>query len=170
METDDYVFFYSHQAQLIGCFMSQWYISKFSEEINGKTYNFSCAEQSMMFKKALLFKDMITANKILATSSQLEIKRLGRQVKNFNQGIWDKNKFDFVVASNIQKFSQNAEIRKKLLDTQNKTLVEASPYDKIWGIGMSFSDPNVLDSKKWKGSNLLGKALMKVRENLANIR
>lgn len=89
---------------------------------------------------------------------------MGRSVRNFDDTLWDKVKFNIVVEGNYLKFSQNRELGKYLKDTGSKILVEASPYDRIWGIGMRESDPNASNPKYWKGQNLLGQALMKVRE------
>ncbi len=93
-------------------------------------------------------------------------KELGRMVSNYNQDVWDKHKFDIVVNANYLKFTQDETLKELLLDTGDKTIVEASPYDTIWGIGLSCDDDRVLDESKWKGENLLGKAIMKVRTRL----
>ena len=94
----------------------------------------------------------------------MKIKSLGRRVTPFNQQLWEKERFKIVVVGNMLKFNQDDRLRKKLKDTGNKTLVEAAPRDKIWGIGISVKDAQA--GKKWKGQNLLGKALMKVRKKL----
>ncbi len=140
--------------------LCQWYSSKFIE--NGIT--FDCCEQYMMYQKAILFNDEETANKILNTSKPREQKNLGRQVKNFDQKIWDEHKENIVYQGNYLKFSQNEDLKEYLIDTFPYMLVEANKYDKIWGIGMFAYDPNILDTSKW-GLNLLGKTLMKVRDN-----
>ena len=118
----------------------------------------------MMAQKALLFKDQETFEKIMNSKIPKEIKELGRQVKNFSSEIWNKKKFEIVTNGNIAKFSQNEKLKSFLLNTKNKILVEASPYDTIWGIGMSEDDKDILDENKWKGQNLMGKAIMKARE------
>lgn len=141
-------------------FLSQWYKSNFIDD-DGTTYN--CAEQYMMAQKALLFGDNEIFCKIMNETNPYNIKNLGKLVRNFNDETWNKNKFDIVYNGNLLKFSQNEELKQKLLDTENKILVEASPYDKIWGIGLSVSDKDFYNPILWKGENLLGKILMKVR-------
>ena len=163
-EKEKYIFFWSHQEKNEGevtkkC-LSQWYNCMF--EIDGIKYY--TAEQYMMSQKALAFNDKETYSKIMEEKEPREYKKLGRQVKNFDSTIWDKKKFEAVIKGNIAKFSQNEKLKEFLLNTQEKILVEASPYDKIWGIGMDENDKDILDPSKWKGENLLGKALMKVRE------
>lgn len=129
-------------------------------------FTFTSAEQYMMYMKAVTFKDFDIADKILNETVPKKIKALGRKVKNFKNKKWNSVKFDIVKEGNIYKFSQNKDLKKALRDTGDKILVEASPYDRIWGIGMGRSNPDVYDPSKWKGQNLLGKALMDVREYL----
>jgi ribA/ribD-fused uncharacterized protein len=119
-----------------------------------------------MFKKALLFNDDSIAKTIITTDDPKKIKSLGRQIKNFNQNIWDKNKIDIVTLGNILKFSQNDSIKIKLISTDPSILVEASPYNKIWGIGLSKENALITNKSLWPGQNLLGKVLMKVRKIL----
>ncbi|SUY42887.1 NADAR family protein [Clostridium perfringens] len=90
-------------------------------------------------------------------------------VKNFNENIWNERKIDIVVKGNIEKFSQNEELKKFLLNTKNKIIVEASPYDSIWGVGLSVNNENITNPNKWSGKNLLGFALMEVRDFLNEI-
>lgn len=146
---------------------SQWYISQF--KVDGIKY--WCMEQYMMAEKARLFKDSESLNKILSeTKSQKNIKALGRRVKNFDDKVWNKNKLDIVYKGNKAKFSQNKELYNILISTGDKILVEANPWDRIWGIGMSCDDANATDPRRWKGENLLGFTLMKVRLDLLNSR
>ena len=158
--TNDYVFFWKS-------IFSQWHKSTFKD--NKITY-ISC-EQYMMYQKAMLFNDTEVANKILSVSSQKEIKDLGRQVKNFNPYIWGQHKISIVTKGNYLKFSQNEELKTILLSTSldnpNRLLVEASPEDKIWGIGLIQTDPDVHDITKWQGQNLLGQCLTNVRNLLS---
>ena len=93
-------------------------------------------------------------------------KELGRKVKNFDPKIWDSNKLNIVSKGNYLKFTQNKELCGYLISTSNKMLIEASPYDKIWGVGLTASDPRILDTSKWRGENLLGKVLIIVREDI----
>ena len=146
-----------------GC-LSQW--QKCSFEIDGVSY--SSAEQYMMAEKARTFGDDETLEKILSAKLPGKIKALGREVKGFDGKKWDSIKFKVVVRGNMAKFSQNRELLSFLLGTGDATLVEASPKDSIWGVGLKEGDRDILDPDKWKGENLLGKALMEVRSNLAD--
>lgn len=152
-ETDTHYYFYHHQ-------FGQW--SKFSiTDHIGITY--TTCEQYMMYHKAILFNDLDTAIKILSESDPKAQKALGRLVKNFDAPTWDRFKCQIVFNGNLLKFSQHDDIRKRLIETGDKILVEASPVDKIWGVGLSYSDDRILDERNWKGQNLLGKCLMQVR-------
>lgn len=145
-----------------GSIYSQWSKNSFSDGTN----TFTTAEQYMMFNKALLFRDTDVANQILKTNDPKKQKALGRQVKGFNDTEWNKQKFEIVVKGNFLKFSQNEELKKELLATGDKVLVEGSPYDAIWGVALKYDNPKILDENNWKGENLLGKALMQVRDQL----
>lgn len=151
---DKYIFFLKGP-------LSQWYKSNFIE--NGILFN--CCEQYMMYYKALLFEDLETAKKILDAKKPSEQKGLGRLVKNFNEEKWNKSKEYIVYRGNYLKFTQNEELKQMLKATGTFILVEANKEDKIWGIGMYNDDPNILKEELW-GQNLLGKALMKVRDEL----
>ena len=140
---------------------SQWYPSDFKK---GKV-KFKNAEQWMMWSKAILFNDKKIAKEILKTIDPKEIRLLGRKVKDFDGEVWDKNKYFIVIEGNYLKFSQNEEL-KDLLISNDTILVEASPFDRIWGIGLSVSNEKHLDPNKWRGKNLLGKALMVCRNIL----
>ena len=141
---------------------SQWYLADYT--INGTT--FSCCEQGMMYAKAKLFGDEDAARQILLSRSPKDVKVLGRLVKNFKQAVWEANRERIVYEGNMAKFSQNALLCERLLRTGSKTLVEASPYDRIWGIGMRASDPRANDPSKWNGLNLLGSILTRVKNDL----
>jgi ribA/ribD-fused uncharacterized protein len=144
---------------------SNFYPAKFS--IDGISY--FCTEQFFMSKKALFFNDYEINEKIMNINDDPKaVKRLGRQVNNFKADEWNKVSRIYMRQGNIAKYTQNEDLRKKLIDTGNKTLVEANPYDKIWSIGLSESDPRALDKSKWLGLNWLGKTLMKVRNYLNN--
>lgn len=158
---EDFIFFWSgRKLRKItkNCF-SQWYPSKFI--VGGKEFQY--AEQFMMAKKAELFNDIETLNKIMTASDPRTIKKLGREVKNFDPEVWNEKKFEIVVQGNLAKFSQDPELQDFILSTGNKILVEASPYDKIWGIGLDEKSTDAISPERWKGQNLLGFALMKVR-------
>lgn len=141
---------------------SNWYPCQFTMN----NHKFSNSEQAMMFKKACLFQDSESQKLILKTDSPKAVKALGRKIKNFDQKTWDKHKENLVYSALLQKFSQNIDLQEDLLSTGNLVLVEASPYDKIWGIGMEVDDPDITNPTKWRGENLLGKVLMRVRDSL----
>ena len=153
--TDKFVFFWNGR-------FSQWYSSPFT--IGDLTYN--CAEQWMMYQKACVFGDLETAVKVLESTSPKEQKALGRSVSGFNDGVWNLLMIDVVRVGNLAKFTQNPELGNYLLETQDLVIVEASPFDKIWGIGMGMTDAGVDNPKNWKGLNLLGHVLNNVREDL----
>lgn len=154
--TDKYVFFW-------GGPFSQWFASSFRDE-KGITY--SCAEQYMMAQKALLFGDVDIYNQILSTDNPKQQKALGRKVRNFDPKKWDIVCKDIVKQGNMAKFSQNPKLKQMLRETGDRKLVEASPYDKIWGIGLGENDPRIHDEKNWQGKNYLGEVLMEVRDLL----
>jgi ribA/ribD-fused uncharacterized protein len=140
----------------------QWTPSTFV--VDGQTYG--CAEQFMMAEKARLFGDEATRARILATDSPREHKALGRTVAHFDTATWQDACLDIVVRGNLAKFGQNPEMRAALLATGDKLLVEASPLDRIWGVGLRADDPRIHDRSQWPGRNLLGEALMRVRAEL----
>jgi len=119
-----------------------------------------------MYLKALIFADIDTALAILSAQGPSEAKKLGRSAIPFDQESWDIVKQQLMYIANYAKFDKNEELKKALLATDNKLLVEASPYDKIWGIGLSKDDPKALNPANWKGLNLLGEVLMDVRKVL----
>jgi ribA/ribD-fused uncharacterized protein len=162
----DYLFFWGHTPQKEGaidksCF-SQWYASPFV--VNGRRY--ATAEHWMMAKKALLFSDEEIFQKIMAAEKPAVAKALGREVRNFDPEIWNQSAYAIVVEGNQQKFGQNDALKKFLLTTREKVLVEASPADAIWGIGLPHDNTNASNPFLWRGSNLLGFALMEVRDYL----
>lgn len=110
--------------------------------------------------------DIFAAEIILGEKDPAQHQKLGRQIQNFNQELWDANKYSIVLDGNRARFHQSQKCRELLLATGDKLLVEASPYDKVWGIGMGVNDPDILDQTKWKGENLLGKVLTQVREEI----
>jgi ribA/ribD-fused uncharacterized protein len=144
-----------------GC-LSNWYYSPFADDLGGI---YSSVEQYMMYYKAETFEDNETAQKIMATDCPRTCKKLGRQVKNFDYAQWECVRYHIVAKGCYYKFCQwNKEIRDILLNTGESELVEASPYDRIWGIGFEEKDAEA-NRNKW-GANLLGKALMEVRQML----
>lgn len=143
-------------------YLSNWYKSEFIAD--GKT--FSSMEQYMMFKKAITFNDKEIAAKILKTEDVAQIKALGREVHNYNDTVWNGVRQIIVYKGLLEKFSQNSDLRKALIDTNDSILAECAVKDRIWGIGLSMTDPNRLDICKWKGQNLLGFTLMQVRNQI----
>lgn len=164
-----FCFFWGHNRATDGtltksCF-SQWWMTDFY----AMEQTYCCMEQYMMAGKAELFDDQESREKILASRSPKQIKELGRKVNNFEQTIWDKAKFSIVLNGNWYKFSQNKELKAFLLSTEDEILAEASPYDGIWGIRMSANAPEAVNPLKWRGQNLLGFALMEVRDELRRV-
>lgn len=124
------------------------------------------AEHYMIYQKAILFGDSSAANKVLSTRSPGEAKAVGRKVLGFNELKWLEHRFEIVVKANQAKFSSTPELKEFLLNTGDRVLVEASPVDKIWGIGLSTDNSSVGNPNCWKGLNLLGFALMEARDQL----
>lgn len=161
------LFFWGHTGAADGslgkeCF-SQWYPSAF--ELGGR--RFATAEHYMMWSKATLFGDREAATRVLAAKDPDLAKRLGRSVNGFDEPTWQAERFAIVVRGNVAKFGQNPELRAYLLDTDDRVLVEASPVDRIWGIGVTADDPRANDPSRWQGLNLLGFALMQTRAELS---
>mmetsp|Transcript_9954 Transcript_9954/g.32478 ORF Transcript_9954/g.32478 Transcript_9954/m.32478 type:complete len:231 (+) Transcript_9954:131-823(+) len=159
------VLFWSGTEMPYGCF-SQWYTKPDGHFVlDGETY--FCAEQFMMATKARLFEDDDSLAEIMRERhSPKRIKELGRGVRDFNAGRWSEAAFGVVKAANLAKFGQNDRLRKVLVGTGDDLVAEASPFDKIWGIGLRADDPRAKDPATWAGENLLGKALMAVRDEL----
>lgn len=161
-----YIFFWGHhekENKITKTCFSQWYNCRFIAD--GVEYH--TAEQYMMAQKALLFHDEEVLQKIMQADNPAVYKKLGREIRNFDGKQWDEHKYQIVVNGNLAKFSQNQDLLDFLLKTGDRILVEASPYDRIWGIGMAKDAPNIENPFFWKGSNLLGFALMEVREKLS---
>jgi ribA/ribD-fused uncharacterized protein len=161
-----YIFFWGHQPKPDGsvsesCF-SQWWPSPFI--VNDIIYK--TAEHYMMAEKARLFGDALLTNKIIACQSPAEAKKTGRMISNFDEATWTAKRYQVVCEGNYNKFSQHPDLKDFLLKTRDRILVEASPADSIWGIGMARTDAEIYDPFKWKGENLLGFALMEVRDKL----
>lgn len=165
-ETFDFRFFWKPLVREDGaltdaCF-SQWWQSDFV--IDGITYQ--TAEHWMMAGKARLFRDEEVLEEILSVSDPRTVKALGRKVRNFEEAAWVKHRFDLVVEGNVAKFSQVPALLAHIRETGDAVLVEASPLDRIWGIGMGESNVHAKVPSRWQGLNLLGFALMKAREAL----
>jgi ribA/ribD-fused uncharacterized protein len=161
-----YLFFWGHQKSKSGnltssCF-SQWWTSPFIVD----NVRFNTAEHWMMAQKALLFADNEIYDKVIAAKSPAEAKALGRQVQNFDEKVWNTKRVEIVVKGSLQKFKQHQDLKEFLLNTKERVLVEASPVDVIWGIGLSADSDKAENPKSWNGLNLLGFALMEVRDIL----
>ncbi len=159
----DIIYFWGHtpnpNKMTAACF-SQWYDCAF--EVDGVSYH--TTEQYMMAGKARLFEDMEVFQEIMSADNPAAYKRLGRRIRGFNQALWDARKYDIVVAGNKAKFSQNPHLKEFLLSTGDALLAEASPYDRIWGIGLDRNTALRGTVEQWDGENLLGCALMDVRD------
>ena len=124
------------------------------------------SEQAFMICKGRHFGDVTSCMKILEAKTPKEAKELGRLVKNFNEVEWNKVRLGYMIEVLVEKFGQNPNLKTTLLNTEERQIIEGSPYDKIWGVGIHWQDADCLDESKWKGQNLLGIALMNVREQL----
>lgn len=169
---NDFLPFYGHwvKSEVGSTCLSQWYPAPISVSYKGEQLKLATAEHFMMFTKCLTFLSKDKANeeilqRIIQSTDPKDVKGLGRQIKGFDEPTWDARKFQFVVQGNKLKFTQNPELGKFLKSTGNLVLVEASPYDRIWGIGLDKNDRDVARPSKWRGENLLGFALMEVRDN-----
>ncbi|MFC9897924.1 NADAR family protein [Nocardia sp. NPDC127579] len=161
-----YLKFWGHQPQRDNSIgpgaLSQWWPAEFTVGDN----TFRSAEHYMMWGKAMLFDDTDTAARILAVKHPSQAKSLGRKVRGFDENAWSAARFDIVVTASVAKFGQHEPLADYLLRTGERVLVEASPVDRIWGIGLAADDPRADDPARWRGSNLLGFALMAARDQL----
>ncbi|MDX2015697.1 MAG: NADAR family protein [Myxococcaceae bacterium] len=158
--------FYGHERRSDGrvtdaCF-SQWWPSRFV--VSGVTY--VTAEQFMMASKARLFGDAEALERILSEASPAVQKALGRTVRRFDEALWARHRFEVVAFGSFAKFSQDEALRAHLLSTGRSVLVEASPRDRVWGIGLGRDNPMVQQPARWRGRNLLGFALVHARDVL----
>jgi len=152
-ETDTHYFFWKN-------YLSQWYMRDF--KCRGVVY--CCCEQYMMAEKARLFKDDDALNTIMSSSSPKTQKRAGRLVKNYDDQEWHSISRYTVFIGNMAKFCQNPDLKEKLLSTGKKVIVEASPYDALWGVSLGPWDDKILKEENWQGKNWLGQELMAVRD------
>lgn len=166
-----YLYFWGHRPQSSGnaatspdhsC-LSQWFAASFEAE--GQRY--ATAEHYMMAQKALLFGDVGSFRKIIQATHPKQAKMLGKNVRHFNEKVWQENRRQIVMNGNLAKFSQNPALGDYLRQTGKRVLVEASPVDKIWGAGLAQDDARIGNPHHWRGLNLLGFALMTVRGQLA---
>jgi len=165
-EQPKYLLFWGHRPPTAsgvgkGC-LSQWWPAPFT--VDGVVY--PTAEHFMMAGKALLFGDSEAAERVVQASQPGAAKALGRQVRGFDEHLWAEQRFGIVVTGNMAKFSQHPQLGQFLLATGDRVLVEASPHDPVWGIGLAAEDERVASPRTWQGLNLLGFALMEVRHRL----
>jgi len=163
-----YLLFWGHRPERDGRVgtgaLSQWWPSAFT--VDGVTY--ATAEHWMMAGKARLFGDEEIIPRILQARTPAEAKKLGRLVGGFDEERWVAERFDLVVAGNVAKFGQDEALRSYLLGTATRVLVEASPLDRVWGIGLAADNERATKPEEWRGLNLLGFALMEARDRLAS--
>jgi ribA/ribD-fused uncharacterized protein len=164
-----YLFFWGHQPSKDGIItkscLSQWWVADFL--VNGITYR--STEHWMMAEKARLFSDEAALSRILAATNPAEAKKLGREILGFVPETWEVRKYEIVKTGNMHKFGQHKNLRQFLLGTNDRILVEASPVDTIWGIGLAADAADAENPARWQGPNLLGFALMEVRDQLRTL-
>lgn len=162
----DYIFFFdskpSNDGNITSACFSEWWPSKFTE--NGITYR--TAGHYLLSWKAKLFSDVKTANEIIEKRFPKDVKALAKHIINFDSSVWKEYRYDIMKQGNYLKFSQNSALRQFLLSTGNSTIAAANPTDKVWGIGLAAHDSNAYKAQLWPGENLLGFALMQVRDEL----
>lgn len=161
-----YLHFWGHRPRPDGrigpsC-LSQWWPSPFT--VDGVVY--ATAEHWMMAEKARLFGDREAERRILAAEHPAQAKKAGRLVRGFDEAVWREHRFGIVVEGSVHKFAAHDELRRFLLHTGDRVLVEASPVDRVWGIGLAATDDGAMDPERWRGPNLLGFALMEARRRL----
>lgn len=161
-----FLFFWGHllrqKGVLDSAIFSQWFPAEFVVE----NVKYPTAEHYMMAEKARLFEQETMVEKIISAKSPAQAKELGRKILNFDENRWKKHRFEIVFRGNLAKFSQNKDLGDYLLQTKKRILAEASPVDIIWGIGFEATHPKAENPLLWRGENLLGFALMQVRDEL----
>jgi len=156
---EEFIFYFGAES-----IFSHWFKSNFF--IRDKI--FCCVGQYLMYQKAFLFNDQTIAEKILRSSDPRRHRRLGREVTRFKKELWHCRCKEFAFTAEHARFSQNPHLIKALLETQGKTLAEASPYDRNWGIGLSMGNPKIHDRSQWRGKNWAGEVLESVRDKLSD--
>lgn len=162
-----YLHFWGHRprpdGRITASCLSQWWPSPFT--VDGVQY--ATAEHWMMASKARLFRDAEAEQQAVAAANPALAKKAGRLVRGFDEAVWERERFGIVVEGSVRKFAAHPELRGFLLATGDRVLVEASPVDRVWGIGLAADDERASDPQRWRGPNLLGFALMAARERLA---
>jgi ribA/ribD-fused uncharacterized protein len=156
-----FVFFWKPDDARVG-FLSNW--SRSSFELEGE--RFANVEQYVMWRKATTFGDSVTAARILESGNPARVKALGRQVRAFDDAVWHTARVSAAFDGNAAKYGQSTDLRDRLLETRGRILAEASPHDRIWGIGLDVEDPRCRTVARWRGENVLGFVLMAVRDTL----
>lgn len=151
-----------HKPEEDNGYLGNWWVQNF--DIDGKT--FSSIEQYMMYEKARVFADEEIMAEVMTLTDAQEIKKLGRKVKNYDDHVWNGIRQIVVFRGVMEKFRQNDDLKKMLIETGDAILVEAAADDRVWGVGLSMTDPDRLDKDKWQGTNYLGYILMEVRRLL----
>ena len=162
MNTDEKFYEDNNGVYFKSGYLSQWY----EAPIIIDDINYNCCEKFMMYQKAIYFQDYEIAKNILNTNDPKEHKKFGRMVKNFDEEKWNNICELIVYRANYVKFTQNLNLKEKLLKTGDKIIVECSPYDQIWGNGLDITNTLKTSPENWKGTNKLGKILMVVRDNI----
>lgn len=156
--TDTHIYFW-------GSFLSNWIPNNLSIRYDGHT--FSNSEQLFMYLKAVFFKDQLKAREIVEFGNDPRTaKNLGREVSNYDEKEWSKVREEMMFKACLLKFQSDEKLKQQLLDTENKILVEGTPFDPIWGVMIKWDDDRILDESNWRGQNMLGKVLMNVRKEL----
>jgi len=152
---EDFIFYFGEESVF-----SHWFKCSFS--INNQS--FCCVEQYLMYQKARLFNDAEIAKRILNSSNPARHHHLGKKVAGFNKQSWQQKCRQFAFDGNYGKFTQNSILLETLLQTEGKNFAEASPYDRLWGIGLSMKNPKIYDRSQWRGRNWAGEVLQSVRD------
>ncbi|MWA13949.1 NADAR family protein [Streptomyces sp. BA2] len=159
-----YLHFWGHRPRRDGTLgsscLSQWWPSPFT--VDGVEYG--TAEHWMMAAKARLFSDAEAERAVLASRTPAEAKNAGRLVRGFDEAVWERERFGIVVEGSVRKFASTPALSSFLVGTGSRVLVEASPMDRVWGIGLAADDERAHDPERWRGPNLLGFALMEARD------
>jgi len=161
-----YLYFWGHRPQRDGSVgkgcLSQWWPAPFT--VDGVEY--ATAEHWMMARKARLFGDREAEHRATTAAGPAQAKAAGRLVRGFDEQVWERERYGIVVEGSLRKFTRHGELREYLLGTNSRVLVEASPLDRVWGVGLAADDPRLRDPAQWRGRNLLGFALMAARTRL----